>query len=233
MNMNIPSLNNLSVVIPVAAGDDAWKALLGQIKYLPLKTEILLVCPVMPADAPALLAPLATNRSLRWITSAPGRAKQMNAGARAASRGYLWFLHSDSQFAADTITRLESSLQAAPDALHYFNLKFRADGPKLTRLNDMGVRFRSQVLGLPFGDQGFCLSKENFVKLGEFPEDAAYGEDHLLVWRARGMGIPLACTRSTLLTSARKYKEHGWLATTSNHLRLTIKQAFPEWRKTR
>jgi GT2 family glycosyltransferase len=84
---------------------------------------------------------------------------------------------------------------------------------------------------MPFGDQGFCLRREIWERLGGFDTHASYGEDHLFVWKARRAGVPLRPTGGTLRTSARKYQERGWLRTTARHLHLTATQAFPEWLK--
>ena len=123
---------------------------------------------------------------------------------------------------------MAAGLARDPGALHYFDLAFSGDGPPLMRLNERGVWVRSHLLGMPFGDQGFCLRRDVFFGLGGFPEDVPYGEDHLLVWRARQAGVPLRCAPATLLTSARKYGERGWLRTTARHVYLTYRQALPE-----
>ncbi len=94
-----------------------------------------------------------------------------------------------------------------------------------------GALFRSRALGVPFGDQGFCIKKTIFNKLGGFPEGLPYGEDHVFVWRARQQGIDLQPLGVKLYTSARKYKKHGWLKTTILTQYLWIKQALPEWQK--
>lgn len=220
-------LQNLAVIIPVAPGDRAWVDLVADLKRLPLGAEILFVGP-LPSDAMPLLESLA-SRNVRWLQVAQGRGCQLNAGAKATHKPYLWFLHADSRFSQPALAALGRSLKLQPNALHYFNLRFLDDGPPLTRVNAVGVWLRSHLFGLPFGDQGFCLRRSLFERLKGFREDAPYGEDHLLVWQARFQGIPLRCTGKTLQTSARKYRDYGWWPTTLNHLILTTKQAFPEW----
>ena len=191
----------------------------------------------MQPKAPVLINKrLAPDRKVKWLHSEIGRAFQMNVGASAATKPYLWFLHADSRFSRSTLSALEHSLGSEPRALHYFNLEFQDDGPKVMPVNAFGVWWRSHFLGLPFGDQGFCLSKEDFLKLGGYSESAPYGEDHLLVWKAKQIGLPLRCTSSTLSTSARKYQAKGWAKTTLRHGVLTWKQALPEfmrWTKLR
>lgn len=226
------SLCELAVIIPVAPGDTAWVDLAADLKKLPLASEILFVGPELPSKAlEHLFDDLASNRNVRWFQAPIGRGCQLNAGVKGTQKPYLWFLHADSRFSESALHMLEKSLQHQPDALHYFDLAFLDDGPALTALNTVGVWIRSHILGLPFGDQGFCLNRQLFERLGGFPEDASYGEDHLLVWQARTQKISLRCTGGLIQTSARKYREYGWCATTLKHLTLTGKQAFPEWLK--
>ncbi|MBL4801419.1 MAG: glycosyltransferase family 2 protein [Emcibacter sp.] len=216
------NLGNLSIIIPLGPYEDQLPALLDDLSVLGPDTEIILVsC----GDKP--LAPI-RETGLRCIMAAQGRAIQQNAGAKAARYDLLWFLHADSRVTAEMLIMLEHSLAEAPEALHYFHLKFRKDGPRGMWLNEWGTRFRSQILKIPFGDQGFCLSKKQFERIGGFPEDAPYGEDHLLVWYARQAGISLRCTGTALQTSARKYREQGWGALTLKYQWLWFKQALPE-----
>lgn len=193
----------ISVIIPLAANENQHQALIAS---LPAEWEI--------------------------IPSQEGsRAKSLNMGAAKATGDYLWFLHADSQLDATCVPALHRTITQHPDALFYFDLAFSRDGLRLMWLNALGVRFRSRVLGAPFGDQGLCIGKALFEKLGGFPEGLAYGEDHVFVWRARQAGIKLKSTNATITTSARKYQAHGWAATTFMHQYLWIKQAWPEWRK--
>ena len=226
------SFRELAVIIPVAPGDTAWAQMVADLKKLPLESEIIFVCPELPSKAlKHLFDDLARSRNVRWFQAPQGRGRQLNAGVKATQNPYLWFLHADSRFTESALHTLEKSLQHKPDALHYFDLVFLDDGPALTVVNTVGVWFRSHILGLPFGDQGFCLERKLFERLDGFSEDVSYGEDHLFVWQARTQKISLRCTRGLIQTSARKYREYGWCATTLNHLTLTAKQAFPAWLK--
>lgn len=219
------ALAGLAVVVPVGPGDSAWRSLVPDLEALPPEAEVVFV------GTQAIVAPPWTRTTWSWIQAPPGRARQLNAGARSTTRPYLWFLHADSRFAPDTLSELARSLREHPNALLYFDLAFLADGPQLTRLNQLGTWVRSHWGGMPFGDQGFCLSRDICKRLGGFDTHAPYGEDHLFVWKARRAGVPLRPTGGTLRTSARKYRERGWLSTTARHLRFTAVQAIPEWLK--
>lgn len=218
--MNFEAEITLSVIVPVGPGDRSWTRLLPTLlPQLVAGTELIIsATDLVPDDAPP---------GARWLVGPPGRAGQQNLAAGLARGRWLWFLHADSSLPADAVQRLRAALEADPTALYYFDLLFE-EGPALMRLNQWGVRIRSRLLGLPFGDQGLALARSQFVALGEFPVDAPRGEDHLLVWAARRRGIRILPVGCHLWTSARAYQERGWARTTVTRLGLTIRQALPQ-----
>ena len=218
---------SLSIIIPVGPGEESWQTLLSRLKARGRESvEIVVVC----ADAEGASRVRARFGELvRVVASSPGRARQLNAGARIASGDFLWFVHADSEMTERVLTSMTAFTRTSPDALGYCNLYF--DGPRRMLLNAVGVWLRSHLLGIPFGDQGLLMSREIFERLGGYPEEVAFGEDHLLVWRAHQAGVPVRCTGAWLGTSARKYVENGWASTTLRTLWLTAKQALPEVRQ--
>lgn len=224
-------MTELSVIIPLAPNEAAWQSLLADLAKLPDGTEILFVTPEGSIISHETI--LLPKKKIRFLSSKPGRGSQMNAGAKAAKGTFLWFLHADSKFGHDTLSVLLRAIQNHPASLLYFDLAFLGDATPLMFLNAWGVRFRSRILKVPFGDQGFCIGHDLFQDLGGFPENLPYGEDHIFVWKARQHGIEVQPVCATLYTSARKYKKHGWLKTTFIHQYLWIKQAWPEWKKLR
>ncbi len=218
----------LSVIVPLAAQETAWPQLAAQLAALPADSEVV----VVRADTHARARPAAWPPSLRYIEGIgpSGRARQMNLGARFAHGRWLWFVHADSRLLPDTLPALARFVEDDREALGWFDLVFH-DGPRLARLNAWGANLRARWLRLPFGDQGFVLPARAFAALGGYDESAPYGEDHLLVWRARATGLPLVRVGAPLASSARKYLAHGWLATTLRHWRRTVAQAWPAWRR--
>lgn len=162
------------------------------------------------------------------VRSAGGRAASLNAGAADARGDLLWFLHADSRPGPDCVDRLRAAHARNPDALLYFDLEFARDATPLTRLNQAGGNLRSRLLRLPFGDQGVACSRAVFDRIGPYKTDAAYGEDHLLVWAAHRHGVPVRPVGAALTTSARTYREQGWLRLTLRYQYRWIAQALPE-----
>jgi len=179
------ALDRISIIIPLAPGEAAHEQLLDDLKHL--GSEII-------------------------VSSEGSRGKSLNAGAEKARNPFLWFLHADSRVSAENLIDLEQALTRRANALHYFDLAYEDGG--LATLNACGANIRSRLCGLPYGDQGFCISKTLFEKSGGYPENVPYGEDLLFIRRAKKAGIRLNRIPSQLKTSARKYHQHGWLKLT-------------------
>ena len=196
----------LSVIIPARPGEPGLAALVAALEDEPAVDEVL-------------------------VSTEGGRARSLNAGAARARGELLWFLHADSRLAPDTVTRLLAAAARQPDALLFFDLAFLDDASPLVRLNQWGGNLRARLLRLPFGDQGLACRREVFARIGPYSEDAPYGEDHLLVWRAHRARVPVCPVGAPLATSARTYAAHGWLRLTLSYQYRWLKQAAPEaWR---
>ncbi len=191
---NQQSLSNVSVIIPVWYQETELNTLLKDLE----------------------------NTGAEIILSAEGsRAKSLNAGAAKSTRDILWFIHADSRITKENIQSLNESLQEFPDALHYFKLKFTEGG--LSAINAHGANIRSTLIGLPYGDQALCLSKQQFELIGAYPEDTLYGEDLLFVRLAKKHKMQLAEVPSFLISSARKYHSQGWMKTSLSHWFIMLK----------
>ena len=221
----------ISVIIPVAAGDESWRQLLPGLRFLSLSDEIILSAAGSLAVELKIfldMIELPCSCFAIHVVESSGRAQQLNSAVAVAKNDFFWFLHSDSRISGQAFEFLKAAIEKKPEALHFFNLLFLDDGPMLVWLNAFGAWFRSRILRLPFGDQGFCVGRTTFFNLDGFDEEASYGEDHLLVWRAHQNKIELNCVGASIRTSARKYKINGWSQTTKRHVLLTMKQALPE-----
>lgn len=237
----------VSVIVPVGIGDDFWRELLIDLKSLSASDELIFVtCEdqiqikkdlvLSIKDANTDIVNFISKKyqldcQVRWLKCEKGRAKQMNFGAAQAENSFLWFLHCDSRIKKGSIERLKTHLQVTANTLFYFDLIFDQEASALMIINTLGVWIRSNYLRLPFGDQGFAMSKNTLNHLGGYSENAKYGEDHLLIWKALQSGISVKSIGLPIYTSARKYKKNGWARTTLFHLFYTYKQAIPEFYK--
>lgn len=210
----------VTIIIPVASSDRTYLNLVSQLKSSEFKGEIILVGP----DFDNII-----DSNIHYIHSIQGRALQQNTGAIAAKNNFLWFLHADSDLSLLNFEEIQDQVKSKQEVIGFFNLKFKTANKFRMALNELGTHFRSHVLKMPFGDQGFLITKKTFFKLGLFDQRVKYGEDHLLIWRAHQNKIKITFLGNSIISSDRKYSKNGWLKTTVSHLFYTYLQALPEF----
>lgn len=142
----------------------------------------------------------------------PGRAHQMNLGAKAATGDLLLFLHADTRLAP-------TAMHHARDVLTHNTtyvggaFRFRLDDASWkARLVECGVSLRQRACKLPYGDQGIFVRKSVFESIGGFPEVPIL-EDVLLIENLKQCGR-LYFSPDVAITSARKWQRHGYWKTT-------------------
>lgn len=200
----------LSIIVPLGPGEPPPGELLSQLPGEPGREVIVSAADPEPAGLPS---------GITWLTGESGRGRQLNLGARTAHAPWLWFVHSDSVLDRTTLQAVVRFIARHRAVIGYCDLQFLSDGPKAAALNASGANLRSCLLGLPYGDQGLCLPAEWFTRLGGFREDLRRGEDLDFVVRARRAGLRTRRIGASILTSARRYRERGWLRTTLEHQR--------------
>ncbi len=221
---------NVSVIIPIGPTEDTWEVLLQQLLDFTDCLEILLITS-LPEQGAKILEKSKLIPKVKVLLIPGGRGVLMNFGAKFAKASYLWFLHADSVLPGNYTTSISKAIRNSREAIYYFDLTFSTKGFTWMKLNEMGTYVRSHILKLPFGDQGFLMSKAIFFRLGMYKENLKYGEDHLFVWQAHLQKVPVLCIGETIITSPRKYTKYGWFRVTALHLMLTFTQAFPEFLK--
>jgi len=152
----------------------------------------------------------ARRRGARVLESPPGRARQLDAGARAARGDVLLFLHADTQLPAGYDAAVQEALR--DPAVSGGAFRFRFDRRSLAlRFVEWGARLRVALFRLPYGDQALFLRRRVLEALGGVPQ-VPIMEDLDLVRAMRRAGrlvlLPLPA-----VTSARRYEARGVLRT--------------------
>jgi len=141
----------------------------------------------------------------RVLTSARGRALQMNAGARAARGEALLFLHADSQLPARADELILRAL--ARSAWGRFDVEIESRHP-LLKVVAAAMNLRSRLSGIATGDQAIFVRRDAFPG---FPQIALM-EDIALSRVLKRRGRP-ACLRERVSTSGRRWEARGVLRT--------------------
>lgn len=157
-------------------------------------------------------ADLAQSLGVRVISTAPGRATQMNAGAASATGDILLFLHADTLLPTGYDSDARTALAKPSTVGGAFPLKIDARRLCL-RLVETGVNWRSNFLQMPYGDQAIFLYSATFDKIGGF-SDLPLMEDFEFVRRLKKQGR-IAILPQPVLTSDRRWQQLGVLKTTA------------------
>jgi len=154
---------------------------------------------------------VASRYGAKILFSAPGRARQMNRGAAAASGSLLLFLHADTRLPPHFDRCVREALSCPTVVAGAFELGIDAPTPSLRWIERM-ANWRSRRLHMPYGDQAIFVRAEVFRAIGGFSE-LPIMEDFELMLRLRKLAH-IAIIPQPALTSARQWQETGILRTT-------------------
>lgn len=195
---------NLSVVIPTwnEAGN-----LSATLESLPERAEVVV------ADGGSIdgTIEIARRSGASILSCEPGRARQMNRGARETRGDVLLFLHADAVLESGAAAAIEEALADPAVVGGFFRLRVRSPRAAL-RVAALGSNLRARALKMPYGDQGLFLRRTVYEDLGGFP-DIPFLEDVSLIRLVRRKGR-LAPLDITLSTGDRHWRELGVVLTT-------------------
>ena len=148
----------------------------------------------------------ALPRCDQLILSRPGRALQMNAGAKRAGGSILWFLHADSSLPQHPDRAITQALSGSQFAWGCFDVRLSGTRPML-RVVEVMMNWRSRLSAICTGDQGLFMTREAFQAVGGFPEISLM-EDIAISRRLKSISRP-ARISLPLITSSRRWERKG------------------------
>lgn len=202
----------ISIIIPVLNEKNIIQQTLQQFKDTS-QIEIIIVDGGSKDKTAEIIKQLSLEKEqIKLITESNlGRANQMNFGANLAQGEILLFLHADTILPNNYQQIVAATLKKKKVIVGAFKLKI--DAPKKSlRLIETIVNLRSRLLSLPYGDQAFFITKDNFVRLGGFA-NLPIMEDFDFIQRAKHQG-KIMIAQAEVITSARRWQKLGVIKTT-------------------
>ena len=146
------------------------------------------------------------------LTSAQGRASQMNTGAAIAQGEILIFLHADTKLPPSALKKVSEVLENEKYVGGAFDLRIDSDRLFLKYIAAR-ASLRSRLNRIPYGDQAIFIRRGYFDKIGRFKEIPLM-EDVELMRRIKRRGDKIFILRDRVKTSARRWEKEGIFYTT-------------------
>ena len=203
----------ISIIIPIRNEADNLPQLFDNINSLkPSPQQVILVDGGSEDNSLAITQRyieeliLDNKSAINWqaVESVAGRAAQMNTGAALATSEVLLFLHADTQLPIDAISEVAAAIETAEWGR--FDVQLDSRQPMLWVVSTM-INWRSRLSDIATGDQAIFIKRALFKQIGGYPKQALM-EDVELCKRLKGIAKP-ACLKSKVITSARRWQQHG------------------------
>lgn len=196
----------LSIIVPMLNEESAIASTLRAIRAGAPGAEIIVT------DGGSSDASISTAKPLCDIViEAPrGRAKQMNAGAARSTGDALAFIHADTIVPPTFQSDIERALSDPRIVGGRFDVRLD-DNRFMCRLIGTLISVRSRISRTATGDQAIFVRRSVFDSIGGFP-DIPICEDLDFTRQLKRAGR-VACLRSTVITSARRWLNRGIVRT--------------------
>jgi rSAM/selenodomain-associated transferase 2 len=197
---------DISIIIPTLNEDSVLGETLYCLQSLQHKDVEIIVVDGGSVDATLSIA---KQFKVRTIQVEAGRAKQLNKGAELAKAEVLVFLHADTLLPESALSEL---LKWDKGAFFWGRFKVRLDSHRpIFRLIETMMNIRSSVTSIVTGDHAMFVSKPLFKEVGGFPcielmEDIA-------ISKKLKKQVRLINSRNVVITSSRRWREHGVIRT--------------------
>lgn len=191
----------ISIVIPVLNEEKSIAKTLAALT--PLKPHELIIVDGGSADTTREIC----KRLGATVLSAPrGRGRQMNHAARQATGEVLLFLHADTRLPESAFDDMHGALRNPHCVGGRFDVQLEGSHWMLRMIGAL-ISLRSRISKVATGDQAIFVRREIFDELGGYP-DIPLMEDVAFARALKRQGA-VACLRSRVVTSARRWEAEG------------------------
>jgi rSAM/selenodomain-associated transferase 2 len=191
----------LSVVIPMLNEETQLPDLVHNLRSnLPRETEIV----VVDGGSTDASVEVCRNAGLKVVTSAAGRALQMNRGAQDVRGDVILFLHADTRLPPQAFDLIQTAMEKC--VWGRFDIKIEG-APQFLKVVAWLINLRSRITGIATGDQAIFVKSNVFKEMGGFPRQPLM-EDVDLSAQLKKRSRP-ACLRTVVRTSGRRWEKHG------------------------
>lgn len=206
--------SGIAVVIPVLGEAAELDALLARLA--PQRPEQIIVVSGSPDAA---VASVCAMHACQHMEAPANRGTQLDAGARRATAGVLWFVHADAEVPRDALAVITAAVRDGAES-GCFRFAFQGPPAWYKRLLAELVALRIRCGGIAYGDQGIFVRHDVYFELGGFPEWPLF-EEVQLVRRLLARGTFRVLPRAVAVAT-RRWERDGWLRRTLHNRWLAL-----------
>ena len=190
-----------SIIIPTLNEEKTIQSCLLALQPLRNECEIIIVDGDSVDNTQILAAPLADI----VISSAKGRARQMNNGARQATGDILIFLHADTWLPENALQLIQQEIS---NVRQWGRFDIQLSGnPVMLKVIAQMMNWRSRLTGIATGDQVIFVTRPAFEAAGRYPEINLM-EDITLCKALKKTGPPVNL-KAKVISSGRRWEYYG------------------------
>tara|TARA_B100000700_G_C14881674_1_gene778383 strand:+ start:362 stop:1066 length:705 start_codon:yes stop_codon:yes gene_type:complete len=200
--VNLKEQIKLSIIIPTFNEAERLTLLLADLGRIEPPIEII-ISDAQSKDSTELITKIAGAQYLECQEA--NRGRQLHDGASSCKGDWILFIHADSRLSFKSLRRLNNIItnKKCIDKCYFFNLKIKGKGI-LFRLLEMAIMFRSNILGIPYGDQALLIRKEFYKKIGGY-KPLYLMEDLDIIERIKPV-MNIKSTGTDIFTDSRRWK---------------------------
>lgn len=193
----------VSIIIPVFNEAPLIRSFLSNLRERTRGAEIIVV-DGGSTDGTDRLAKALCDQLIQSVERS--RAKQMNAGAKAATGDVFWFLHADAEVPLESLNEITRIMRDPTVCGGFFRIRLPSR-PAVYRLTDGFAHYAGLLLRMRCGDHGIFCRRMAFVDAGTFPE-VPLMEDVEFFRRLRRCGR-IVHSKKRIAASQRRYEAIG------------------------
>jgi rSAM/selenodomain-associated transferase 2 len=195
--------NDWAIIVPILNEADALPELLQHLQHWRDRGAEVIIADGGSNDTSA---DMAREQGFAVIKAPRGRARQMNAGAKASQARHLLFLHADTRLPTGADQRIDSALGNQSFAWGRFDVRIEGCS-KMLPVIAWFMNHRSRLTGIATGDQTLFMTRDAFDAVGGFP-DQPLMEDVEMSRQLKQITAPV-CLQEKVTTSGRRWDARG------------------------
>ncbi len=197
--------NTISIIIPVLNEENYLGKILTHIALTSSTKNIEEIICIDGGSSDKTVA-IAQQYGAKVVQSKKGRARQMNLGAKYATGNTLYFLHADTSPPKNFDLMILDAIEQGHES-GCFRMRFDTKNPILRFFAWLSRINHTLCRG---GDQSLFIMRNLFKETEGFNEDYLIYEDTEFIQRLYRK-TSFKVLPDHVITSARKYREKGWL----------------------